>query len=124
MFVVDLVQWWYTKGWGVYFAEMKRKLSDAVDFFSFSDLVRTLFKPYRQISASASGEALESKASALLDRLISRIVGLFARLTIIIFGGILVTVEAVGMLLLAIIWPAVPLMPIIGILLTIMGTAL
>ncbi|MBQ3309081.1 hypothetical protein IJG78_00190 [Candidatus Saccharibacteria bacterium] len=121
MFVVDLIQWWYFRGWGVYLASLKTKLGDTLDFFSIGQLFRTLFMPYRQISA---GSTELGGPSAFFDRLISRLVGTFTRLFIIIFGGFLIILEAILGVCLAIIWPLIPLLPILGIALTVMGIRL
>ena len=124
MFLTDMISWWYFKGWGVYFTGFKRKLEDTVDFFSISDMLRTLFMPYRQISAGASGEALDSKISAFFDRLISRIVGFFARLIVIFAGVIVLVLEGVVGIIVGIAWPVMPLLPVLGIILTVVGVVL
>ena len=89
------------------------KLRNAADFFSIGSLTRTLFAPFRQISAHAG----------FLDRLISRCVGAVTRFFIIIFGIIAISVEAILGLLLVIVWPAIPLLPIGCVVLTMMGVA-
>lgn len=124
MFLVDLVSWWYFKGWNAYFGDFKRRLSDTVDLFSFGEMFRTLFKPFRQISANASGEAIDSKISAFFDRLVSRFVGFFARLAIILAGMVVLIFEVVFGAVIGILWPVVPLMPIAGIVLFVVGVKL
>lgn len=117
MLLVDLISWWYFRGWGIYFADLKRKLSDTVDTFSIGEMFLTLFKPYKQIAASSAGTG----GSEVVDKLISRLVGFFARLTIIIAGTAALILEAVFGLLLAVIWPVAPVLPIIGVVLMIVG---
>ena len=112
MFLVDLISWWYFRGWGIYFGDFKRRLSDTADMFSIGEMLMTLFKPYKQISAGAD---------SAVDRLISRFVGFFARLTIIIAGVVVLIFEAVFGLLAAVIWPVVPMLPIVGIVLMVAG---
>lgn len=112
MFLVDLISWWYLRGWGIYFGDLKKTLGDTTDMFSIGEMVRTLFKPYKQISAGAD---------SAIDRLISRFVGFFARLVIILAGLILLAIEVIFGLLLAIIWPVVPMMPIVGVVLMVVG---
>lgn len=122
MFMVDLLQWWYFRGWGVFFSGLRTKLGDTADLFSIGDMFRTLFKPFRQISAGASGsEALDAKMAQFFDRLISRIVGMFARLTIILAGTVVLILELIFGTILMILWPVVPLLPVCGIVLMIMG---
>ena len=115
MFMVDLLQWWYFRGWGVFASDLKHRLSDSLDFFSIGQLLKTLFKPYRQISANNPG---------FLDRFVSRLVGFFTRLFVIIFGGISIILESIIGIVLVVIWPLLPFAIIIGIALTIMGVTI
>ena len=112
MFLVDLISWWYFRGWGIYFGDFKRRLNDMADTFSISEMLLTLFKPYKQISAGAD---------SAIDRSISRFVGFFARLTIIIAGVVVLIFETVFGLLVAVIWPVVPILPIFGVVLMVTG---
>ena len=90
--------------------------------FSFGDMLRTLLKPYRQISAGvADSDALDARISAFFDRLVSRIVGMFARLTIIFAGIIVMILECVLGILMLILWPVVPMLPVFGIVLMVVG---
>lgn len=91
--------------------EWKEGLSSAVDFFSVGSLVRTLFAPFRQISAHAG----------FLDRLISRLVGMVTRLIIMIFGIIAIILEIILGIIMILLWPLIPLAPIVCIILTVMG---
>lgn len=124
MFMVSLLQWWYFRGWGVFANGLKQKLRDSADFFSISQLLRTLFKPFRQISANTSEEMAGSKMAAFFDRLVSRIVGFFTRTFIIIFGSIAIILEASLGVIFIVLWPVAPLIIIVGISMTIMGVTL
>ena len=118
MFVVDLVQWWYAKGWSTFFADMKAVLKNTADTFSIGDLAKTLFSPYRQIDADSTGESV---FASLISKLISRLVGFLARTALIIAGLLLMLVEVIVTGVLMIIWPLMPLLPIVGIILTVIG---
>lgn len=124
MFAVDLVKWWYAKGWGIFIDDFRHKLGDTADFFSIGQLFRTLFLPYRQISANANSETSGTRMSAFSDRLISRIVGFFVRLFIIIFGTIAMLLELVIGTILIVLWPAVPVLVIVGFVLSLIGVTL
>ena len=112
MFLVDLVSWWYLKGWGVYFGDYKRRLKDTIDFFSIGEMVKTLFKPYKQIAAGAN---------SAVDRLISRFVGFFARVMVILAGLLALILEGIIGVVIAVAWLIIPLMPVAGIILAIVG---
>ena len=117
MFMVDLVSWWYFRGWSIFLSGLKKKLGDTFDTFSIGEMFRTLFKPYRQISAVTDGTAI----SSAIDKLISRFVGMFARLILIIAGIIALILEAIIGLAITVIWPVVPILPVAGILLAVFG---
>ena len=113
-----LLQWWYAGGWGMFASSLKDRLRNTADLFSIGILFKTLFAPFRQISAVSSGT---SKWQAFLDRLFSRMVGGVVRLLIIQAGIITLVFQAVVGVLLVIIWPLVPFLPIACIVLAVMG---
>ena len=126
MAITEMFLWWYSSGWKVFIDKLKVVLGNITDFFSMGSLLRTLFKPYRQISAeSASANAsLDLKFHMFIDRLVSRIIGFFSRLILLITGTLIIALGGICSLLLIILWPIIPLMPIAGIILTIIGVAL
>ena len=97
-----------------------------VDFFSMGSLIRTLFQPFRQISAAAASadSSLELKFHMFIDRLVSRVVGFFSRLILLIVGSIIIILGSIFSLLALILWPVIPLAPVAGIILTIIGVTL
>ena len=120
MLMVDMLTWWYSRGWGVFVSGLKTRLRDSADFFSIGQLLRTLFKPYRQISAGTSGGGM----SGFLDRLVSRIVGFFVRFFIIIFGAIALFVEVLVGVIMIVLWPTAPVLIIAGVVMTVIGVKL
>ncbi len=126
MAITEMILWWYSSGWKVFIGKLKTNLSSITDFFSMSSLLRTLFKPYRQISAESASEhaSLDIKFHMFLDRLISRFVGFFSRLTLLIVGLIIIVIGGLISLILIILWPFIPLIPIAGIVLTMLGVVL
>lgn len=120
MLAVSFLQWWYTRGWLIYFQGFRDRLRNLIDFFSIGLLLKTLFQPFRQISTNESSENT-SFMILFLDHLISRIVGFFIRFGIIVFGVIsLVLVLALGIVF-AVLWPCIPALPVIGIIVSSMG---
>lgn len=119
MIFAEVFSWWYAQGWKVFIEKVRNSLSSVTDFFSMNSLIRTLFKPFRQISAgSANADAsLDLKFQMFIDRLISRIVGFSARLVLLIIGSVVIIVGGILSLLLIISWPLIPLLPIVGIIL-------
>ena len=123
MLALSLIQWWYTKGWGILCSGLRNKLKDAADFFSIGSLLKTLFAPFRQISANASGTSLESRIAAFFDKLLSRVIGAIVRIFIIVFGMVTIMVETFVGIALILAWPLVPLVPAGCVGLAVMGVA-
>ena len=126
MAIAEMFLWWYSSGWKVFVGKLKTALSSITDFFSMGSLVRTLFKPYRQISAEVArdGASLDIIFHMFLDRLISRIVGFFSRLTLLFVGIIIIIFGSIFSLILIILWPIIPLLPVVGIILTAIGVTI
>ncbi len=126
MIVVEMIAWWYVKGWGVFISKLKSSLLNVIDFFSMSSLVRTLFQPFRQISAEklTGTSSLEYKFHAFVDRSISRVIGFFSRLVLLTVGAVIIIVGAIFSLVLIVLWPFLPLAPVVGAILMIMGVGL
>ena len=121
----SFLQWWYTSGWLTFGYGFLDRLKGSADFFSIGLLLRTLFSPFRQISAYTDDFApLQMRISAFFDKLISRLVGLVVRLLILIFGVVFLLVEAAIGSALVLIWPLLPLAPIAAIALGMMGVTL
>ena len=126
MAIAEMFLWWYSHGWSVFIQKLKNFLGNITDFFSMGDLVRTLFQPFRQISAaSASAESsLDLKFHMFIDRLVSRIVGFFSRLILLFAGTVIIVLGCILSLALLILWPVIPFAPIIGIILCFTGVTL
>ena len=126
MAIAEMFLWWYARGWLIFLQKIKSSLSNVADFFSMSDLVRTLFQPFRQISAetASTDSSLELKFHMFIDRLISRFVGFFSRLILLLAGTVIIIIGSALSLLALILWPLIPLAPVAGIILAIIGVTL
>lgn len=126
MAITKMLFWWYSAGWGVFIQKIRTHLTSIIDFFSMGSLLRTLFKPFRQISAESAnvGSSLDLKFHMFIDRLVSRCVGFFSRLILLTAGLILILLGGIFSIVLIIIWPFVPFLPIVGIVLTVIGVTL
>ncbi len=125
MLIFGFLQWWYLRGWSIFARGLLDKLHNIADFFSLGLLLRTLFYPFRQISAYSDDNAsLQVQFQAFFDKLLSRIIGATVRIGILIFGIVVIALEATLGVVLAVIWPFIPFAPIAAIILAIMGVAL
>ena len=125
MAITEMFLWWYSHGWAVFIRKLRGIFSNITDFFSMDSLIRTLFQPFRQISAGSAraDSSLDLKFHMFLDRLVSRFIGFSTRLILLIAGLLIIIVGGIVGLFLVIIWPLIPLAPIIGIVLAISGVA-
>lgn len=119
--VIALFQWWYGAGWRRRALLVRDRLIRVMDAFSIDILLKTLFAPFRQISADSSEGPLGVRLRAWADKMISRLIGAVVRLLtitaglIILFGCVIwgVTVLAA--------WPLLPLLPVMGAILSFFG---
>ena len=123
MAIAEMIFWWYSRGWGVFVKKLGGWLSSVTDFFSMDSLLRTLFKPYRQISAESAGDtaSLDLKFHMFIDRLISRVIGFFSRLVLLVVGLVIIVLGGLFSLILIILWPFIPFLPIVGIIFSMIG---
>ena len=123
MAIAEMFFWWYSSGWRIFIHKVLNCLASITDFFSMDSLIRTLFKPFRQISAdTASGTAsLDVKFHMFLDRLVSRFIGFISRLILLLAGTLIIIIGGIFSLIFIIIWPIIPLLPIVGVVLSITG---
>ena len=94
------------------------------DHFSVGLLLRTLFNPFRQISASYVDCPLPVKLRAFFDRLISRIIGAVVRTLVIFIGIIAIAVVVIFELIGVLAWLVLPVLPVVGFILWRLGVTL
>ena len=121
MFLVGLLTWWYSGGLIRRIQIMKTRLASSADFFSIGLLIKTLFSPYRQISAENVSGSLSVQIRAFFDKLISRIIGATVRSFIIIIGVVAIFFQTIFSIIVLIIWLFIPILPVICIILMIIG---
>ena len=124
MFLVGIFQWWYGNGLLQYIRQSFLGVLRTADFFSVGLLLRTLFNPFRQISAAPVGGALSVQLSAFFDKLFSRAIGAVVRSMVIIVGILMILLRFLWMIVGVIMWLALPLMPFIGIILWQLGVSI
>ena len=100
---------------------MRERLASALDYFSIDLLLQTFFAPFRQISAGQVSGPIGVQWRAFVDRLISRCIGAVVRFFVIIIGIVSIIFFSVVGGLSLLLWPIVPLFPLIGLLLTFIG---
>ncbi|HEY6737001.1 MAG TPA: hypothetical protein VI322_04780 [Candidatus Saccharimonadia bacterium] len=107
MLLVGFFRWWYSRGWRDTASRLSAQLTTTYLMFSVPTLVTTLFEPWRRI-VTEPGAGLEAHARALVDNLVSRLVGGIMRGCTLIGAGLIIGAYAVigGAVLL--LWPVLP----------------
>lgn len=121
MIIVWALSWWYGAGWKARSLHVYEQLLSSYDYFSIGLLARTLFAPFRQISAGNVDGPIGVKLRAFVDKQISRIIGSVVRVILIITGVIWLTMQALfGVIVLA-GWAIMPIAPFIGFIVMLSG---
>lgn len=121
MFIVGMFSWWYSAGWLRCLVAVRDNLLTIYDYFSLDLLLRTLFSPFRQISAGKVSGSISVQMRALLDNLISRVIGAVVRTIVIVIGSVTLFIAVMVGLFRLIIWPVIPVLPIIFVTFAIIG---
>lgn len=124
MLFISLIQWWYGDGWKRRALLTVNGLKSTIDFVSITLLLKTLFQPFRQISAGKVEGSLDARLHAFADKIISRCIGAGIRLVIIIVGLAAIVIHAVIGLIMLIGWALLPTLPVVGIILAVTGWVL
>jgi len=108
MLMLEFVKWWYGRGWAGALDSVKARAEALSDMFSVSILLRTLFSPWRRI-ITYPGAGLEAHLRAMVDNLVSRLIGFVVRVTVLVSAGIVFCLHIVISLVELVFWPVVPL---------------
>ena len=121
MLFISLFKWWYHDGWIQRARTLNTRLDGVIDYFSIDLLAKTLFAPFRQDGVGRVDGPLEVKMRALLDNLMSRVIGAIIRTVILIAGIITIAGYVVYGFIMLIVWAIVPVAPFVGIALAVIG---
>jgi hypothetical protein len=124
MLAIALFSWWYTTAWKDLARRIERRIQRTLDFFSVGLLFRTLFDPFRQIAAGSVKGSVDAQFRAWADRTFSRFFGAAVRSLFIIIGLFSMVLSMIIGFIQLLIWPCIPLLPLIGIAGMTMGWTL
>ena len=91
---------------------VRNKLMGVYDYFSLDLLLRTLFSPFRQISAGKVRGPIGVQLRAMVDNFISRVIGMVVRSIVIVIGVVVLAVACVLGAVRIALWPFIPALPI------------
>jgi hypothetical protein len=121
MAILGMLTWWYTTGWKLRALRLREKIAATIDYFSIDLLVKTLFAPFRQISAGRVDGPIGVKTQAFFDRLISRMIGAIMRTIMIIAGVITILIHSLIGVVSLVLWAFTPFLPFVGLWLFLIG---
>ena len=121
MFIVGILSWWYGRGFSIRLGQAQQQLVGIYDYFSIDLLIKTLFSPFRQISAGKVQGPLAVQFRAFVDRLFSRVIGFVVRSIMIVVGSIGIVGSILISLFMIAVWLLMPILPFIGIILALSG---
>ena len=121
MFIVGFFSWWYGAGWLRSVVAVRDNLLSVYDYFSLDLLLRTLFAPFRQISAGKVRGPIGVQLRALVDKIISRVIGSIMRTIMIVIGSVTLFIAAIIGLLRLILWPLIPALPVVFVIFGMIG---
>lgn len=121
MFIVGMLSWWYGAGWKRCVASVGDSLLGIYDYYSIDLLIKTLFAPFRQVSAGRVNGPLGVQLRAVLDKLISRVIGAIMRSIVIVVGSVALLVSTLIGALRIVLWPLVPLLPVVAVVMAMSG---
>jgi hypothetical protein len=121
MFIVGMLSWWYGAGWRQRVHVAQNSIEGVYDYFSIDLLLRTLFSPFRQISAGSVRGPIGVQMRAWFDQLISRTIGSIVRSLMIIIGSITLFLTSIIQGVMIAAWALIPVVPFVGIILGLVG---
>jgi len=104
----ELLAWWYGPGWMGAWRRAGGWISKIQRGFSIPELIANLFSPWKQIVA-LPGRSIDEKFKAMLDNLVSRVIGFIVRLLVLLAAAVVILFTAVIGLVMAAAWPLLPL---------------
>ena len=121
MVITGFFGWWYGAGWRRLFVSASERVASFYDYFSIDLMLKTFFSPFRQISAGSVQGTISMQMRALFDQILSRLIGATVRLIMIFIGIVTIGLAALYQFLKIIVWPLVPILPALGLVVALIG---
>lgn len=117
MSLLLILQWWYGPGWFMQWQKVISRARSIGGAYSGKTLLKTLFSPWKRVTALPSANpTIQQRFQALVDNLVSRLVGFFVRVLTLLAALVSLTVVVALSVTLAIIWPLLPAISIAALI--------
>ncbi len=120
MIALEMLTWWYRRGWAQVAKNAEQRFFKVSHLFSVPILIRTLFAPWRRI-ITYPGASLDAKFRAMGDNMVSRVVGFSVRAMVLFTAGLMLLLTAVVGGLQLLIWPLIPALVVVCLIKGITG---
>lgn len=121
MAIFSIFSWWYGRGFQGQLGRVQAMFASIYDYFSIDLLLKTLFSPFRQISAGSVRGPIGVQLRAFADRVFSRVIGAVVRIFMIIFGVVACIITGVVACIGIIFWLVAPALPVLGLIISLTG---
>ena len=122
MIIILALKWWYSAGWRwAWRHTINERVSWVNEAFSIKALVKTWFSPFKQTYSKAKKSSIDLHIQAAVDNLVSRFVGSVLRTVIIFVGIIAMSVTIMIGIVTVLLWPFIPVLPVVSIILSALG---
>lgn len=122
MAILILWQWWYRRGWQSAAAALLDTIRTTFLSFSVSVLLKTLFAPWkRTVNIAGPNTPLALRVHWWVGNQVSRFIGFFIRVFVLMVSLSVLAAMAVGSLVLLVIWPVAPLAVIAGLIMAVVS---
>jgi hypothetical protein len=108
--IKDYAHWHYFKALALMSHIFRNLLWFHWNFFSISALAKTLFVPLKRITKRRRSFSLEDVLGTIVVNLISRLIGAFLRIIIVILGLVSIVVSSFFFVLVYLFWFVLPVM--------------
>ena len=106
--ITDYLLWHYTRAFRDMAITMRNVFYFVVHFFSIPLLIRTLFAPFKRVTEAYEHRGIEAFMETFVVNVMTRIVGAFVRLSIILIGLLTLVFTVFGCLFFFIFWVTAP----------------
>ncbi len=107
MLGISFLTWWYGQGWIRIIKALPGRLQAITKLFSVSTLLKTMFAPWRR-TVSYPGRSLGEHFQAWGNNLVSRFVGFFVRIFVLLAAAVSAAIVVCFGLIALIVWPFMP----------------
>jgi len=115
MVLFDALSWWYGWGWLHIIEVARRWLARLYATFSVRQMMRTLFAPWKEDRVTGA-QGLDGMMKALVMNGVARLIGFTIRVMFILFYAFLSLLVVIAGLGLFVIWPILPVSPLLAII--------